>query len=124
MNNATHAEIFGTTTNPCPNWCTLPAGHGYDSEDNQTMYRGHEHEIGHLTGPSIGTGNRVSAYVAVESLEALRITDTGMHVEETDPPHIVLDTKDYGLSGPQAREVARMLVEAADRWDEFMNERS
>lgn len=48
MNNPTHEELFGTTVNPYPNWCILPAGHGYESYDAGAEYRSHEHEIGRI----------------------------------------------------------------------------
>jgi hypothetical protein len=32
MNNATHAEIFGATTNLCPNWCDVPPSHAGDHD--------------------------------------------------------------------------------------------
>jgi hypothetical protein len=114
--NTTHENIFGTTANPCPDWCTLPAGHGYDSQDGSGMFRGHEHSTGWLREPS-GDGT-VSMFVAIESLEALRSTGSGVHVEVVDPPHISLDSNDGNMSSRQAREVARMLLEAAAKLDE------
>jgi len=114
-----HERTFGTTTIPCPPWCTLSAGHGYDSEDNTGVFRSHERESGWLKEPSIGSGDaEVSVYVALGNLEALRTTVQGMQVEEVDPPHIVLDTNDNNMSSEHAREVARMLLQAADKLDE------
>lgn len=113
-----HADIFGTTTSPCPHWCTLPAGHGYDSEDTGgDILRSHEREVGWLQEPNLG-GCEVSVYVALASLERLRITSDGVHVDEVDPPHIVLDTNDNNMSSGHARQAARLLLQAAELLDE------
>ncbi len=63
-------ELCATTPiGPCPDWCTLPTGHGWDSVDHDgTLWSGHQ-------GPQFGFlscgGQEKSDAVGTVALEAI-----------------------------------------------------
>lgn len=89
----------------CPAWCTLPAGHPWDSTwPDGTVSRGHEGRTDSVTDPD---GDR--AYVSLSALErrghGVGRVGVSVHADAT-------------LTAPQARELAALLLAAADRLDE------
>lgn len=106
-----HADMFGTTTNPCPAWCTMPDGHGYDA----TGYppdgtpNAWEFRIHSCTIAAAGTGG-------VDVIQGEQLYSDGrveLQAPEINPP----ENGRENLTGPQARAVAVALVKAADLWD-------
>lgn len=80
-----HIEIFGTTTHPCPDWGTLPAGHGYDSTVIATdnlfrVHVGHGDDL-HIRGL---TGDR-DYTISVELEAGETATPDGRQVIEIQP---------------------------------------
>ncbi|MDN5798295.1 MAG: hypothetical protein L0H79_21455 [Intrasporangium sp.] len=110
-----HADIFGTTANPCPTWCELGAGHGYDTNDHEAEYRFHERSLGDINEP-IRDGGRLSVHVGIVASESLTLDESGTAVSVT-PACIVLDAPDSRLTSSQAVEAARLLLAAAERLD-------
>jgi hypothetical protein len=99
-----------STTNPCPAWCTRPAGHGYDSRsiEHGAPVRDHTIDSGHDTGASIAASGH----------------QTG-EGESVDTPTITVwvrgDAHDSEITAAEARDLARHLVEAADKLDGITN---
>jgi len=101
---------------PCPDWCTLRTGHGFDNfaPAEQGIFRYHERSIGHIEYTSYyGDARREDVRLVGEEHAA----GNDGPVTRTGRPY--LDSPEMnGLTGPQARELAAALVEAADLWDE------
>lgn len=97
----TAVETYPDVIPPCPSWCALPAGHGYDSydTDGRTHYRFH-------TAPEGGPGP------LVESMESY---NDGA-VTLTDPKVDVMQ-KTEALTAEEARSNAAQLLAAADLLD-------
>jgi len=101
-----------TTDAPCPWWCALPAGHGWDLQviGEPCLERAHQHLIGEITH---GNG---ALYIDVSVYERIVQYPSGVLGDVTgfpDPPAVSLsgDPAEY-LTGAQARACAAMLVEA------------
>lgn len=107
-----HTEIFGTTTNPCPTWCTLPAGHGYDSEDTTCVTRVHSRDFGDVAG----VYKEIAASVSLNAAE--NATHGDHRVLNLDEPLISVYSDGDEMTGPQAREMAAKLVAATDKLDQ------
>lgn len=101
------------TSLPCPPWCQLPAGHGFDAEYGGELHRSHEAATAdfRFTGPE---GAPINVSVRLLSIESAPEPDGP---PSTSPPVVYLDEAE-GLAGPQARQVAAALLDAADMWDE------
>jgi hypothetical protein len=96
---------------PCPDWCSLPAGHSYDSLTNEgLLLRFHE-------TASRGT-DAVSIILAAEETAT---TDQGPVVALAEPRfHLHADDvrpERTQLTGPELRQLAATLLDAADEWD-------
>lgn len=99
-----------TTTLPCPHWCTLPAGHRFHSLTHEgLLMRSHE-------GPDRSTANVAIGLVADETA----LSDQGP-VVTVEQPTVFVSTDDIvtpcRFTGPQLRQVAAGLLNAADEWD-------
>ena len=94
-----------TTSLPCPPWCSLPRGHGFDQADGDLLTRAHTAAEVELHGP---------ARVGVMALETA--ADTDGPVVSVMAPTIYIEA-DGDFTGPQAREIAAALLNAADAWD-------
>jgi len=107
-------KVDPPTTLPCPPWCAWPAGHGFDSIDpaDGTLWRSHERIIRDI---SRSTGVYLSQTEKAE-------TDQGPVLERT-PVEITANGGEC-LNGPEARQLAAALLDAADAWDAAVTERS
>jgi len=100
-----------TTTLPCPDWCVLPAGHGfYTLTDEGFLFRCHE-------GQDRSAPNVAIALVADETA----LSDQGP-VVTVEAPTVFVSTDDIiagnqRFTGPTLRMVAAALLDAADEWD-------
>lgn len=99
------------TTTPCPDWCDLPAGHGYDvdvpaSDGSGAYARFHSCTFGEDTGADITAWARAAWGAETEDLEfeGVNIWVNGTNIGPV-------------MSAPQARVLASHLLEAADRLD-------
>jgi len=102
----TNANGLPVVHRPCPSWCEMPAGHGWDSQDGPDIeMRVHALLIGEIDGGSSNV-----------SIEALEICTRGGASTFT-PTTITVDsrTSDAELTVAQARQLAALLVLAADR---------
>ncbi len=106
-----------TTTMPCPAWCTMRPGHGWESGDVDEECRGHERKIATVVGCVPGVYGFATVYVSLDAEETLTVDEHGA-TSTLSQVDISLDTNGNGMTGPQAREVAAALVEAADLWDQ------
>ncbi len=88
---------------PCPRWCGLPPGHGYDSVDhNGAMIRSHEMVVAESFGVA------VSLVQSETAGDQICTPDPELHVYAEDTP----------LTGSQARQLAGWLLIAAGEWEE------
>lgn len=98
---ALDAAVDAIKREPCPDWCTLPAGHRYDSvtglDLSEGVTRPHEH--------------RVSAEVAVFSDET-RAPDSTI---TTTAPRVMLSLRRGGedMTAERAYELGKTLRQAA-----------
>ena len=96
-----------TVNRPCPHWCELGYGHGWDAEDTAAdlAARGHGLIIGLIEGGRVG--------VSITNLE----TSHGEGPSTFTPVSIMVDAPPTGaeLSTWQARQLANLLLLAADR---------
>lgn len=91
---------------PCPHWCELPAGHGWDSEDLHGLVeiRGH--------GLTIGTTEGEQVFVSIGNLESSTVGD----VSTFSPVVITVDTASGAeLNQVQAKDLADLLNMAAEK---------
>lgn len=86
------------TTNPCPGWCELESGHGYDNE---------------LAEPDRTHRRSISEMVTVEQLEFLVMSADGIETRYTPPRAFVLTSSGEELDADQAEQIGRELIEAA-----------
>jgi hypothetical protein len=100
MNTNLRAALFGTADTPCPPWCTLPAGHGYDTADHTCVTRLHSRAFGD--------------HVALVAAENLTVDEGGGHIEQAAP---VIDLANMELTAAEARRLAAALLDAADVYD-------
>jgi hypothetical protein len=91
-----------TTTPPCPSWCTLPAGHGYDMTGDVLDGQPVEYLRTHVAE------ERVDAGAWLEQRE----TNAG-GVVTLDPPGIVVDVPSDDLTFDQALQLSRDVTAAA-----------
>lgn len=109
----TTTELLPRCAVPCPSWCACPAGHPYESDDSDgNGIRYHELEIGKTTSPD-RPRSRAKVTITAEAIEA---GDS----ERVDPAVVQVHGETFdgavgGLSALDARELADLLVEAADR---------
>jgi hypothetical protein len=93
---------------PCPEWCELPTGHSWDSEELGGLIesRGHGLTIGDVEGDA-------GAYVSIGNLESSTVGDASTFT----PVTITVDSRPSGpdLNPVQAQELADLLVLAAHR---------
>ncbi len=100
-----------TTSLPCPPWCSLPLGHGFHGYDPNTgeVIRGHSREM---------TNNAIEAAAAVSIDQEEHAAGDEGPLFDSGPVVIHLDAGTLGdLTGPQARQLAKELLDAADLWD-------
>ncbi len=119
----TYIDSTPSTTHPCPDWCTLPAGHGVDGTTRDgTVIRSHERAVARMeyphTIPGAMKGITHSWWVAIVRSDMLQ-TDDGP-VIEVEPVTITVSICDGdNWTAPQARQLAAALLDAADEWDEI-----
>jgi hypothetical protein len=105
MSNIMH--LTPDVDRPCPPWCELKAGHGWDSEDlgGLVEIRGH--------GLTLGTVDGASANVNIYNFESSTVGDASTF----SPVLIGVDDAPSGsdLNPGQARQLAALLVLAADQ---------
>jgi len=93
---------------PCPEWCELPTGHDWDSEELRGLIevRGHGLTIGSVKGDA-------GAYVSIQNFESSTVGDASTFT----PVTITVDSRPSGLdlNPVQAQELADLLVLAAHR---------
>jgi hypothetical protein len=93
--------ILPTIDRPCPEWCELPHGHGWDSEDLGGLIeiRGH--------GLTIGTVDGGSVSVSIYNLESSTVGDASTF----SPVVITVDSPPSGsdLNTGQAAQLADFL---------------
>jgi hypothetical protein len=95
-------------TLPCPWWCALPPGHGFDSVDPQGwLVRGHEYRYD-VPGSPVGATLGADEYA---------LPANGHVVPLLDVPFVLVSADYTQLTGPQARQLAMCLWRAADAWD-------
>ncbi len=114
----TYIDSTPITINPCPDWCTLPAGHGYDSRiiasDNLCRL--------HIVAGRDITTDRAAASVDIEALE--EASADGQQVLSITTPSLLVSGMLEGeaFGAVQARQLAAALLDAADRLDEITGE--
>jgi hypothetical protein len=103
-------ESYPQTIPPCPSWCTLPAGHGYDSIDyHGALVRSHACTFGYPVIASVElTQTETTAPCTSPDVASCAVCDPV--VPEL---HVYADE---ALTGPQARALAGWLLQAADAW--------
>ena len=113
-----------TTTHPCPNWCTEPPGHGYDSlvaNDNLCRIHARMGDDVHVAGLN---GDR-DYTVSVDLVAMETATPDGAYVLEITP--VALSISGYSEGGEfaaaSARQLAAALLNAADKYDEIAGAR-
>jgi hypothetical protein len=116
-----HAEVFHTTTNPCPFWCTEPTGHGYDSiTPDDDLSRIH---VGKLGGPVVvhwRINNGVRDYEVNVDIASMEIVTSDEKQLEITPATLSMDYQEGSeFDSAQARQLAAALLDAADRFDEI-----
>jgi hypothetical protein len=96
------------TVLPCPDWCTLPDGHGFASVDwTGNLWRQHSRDFGAGPGPCAElTMSEVAAGI-------------NGPVDPTATPEVGIwvNGADHELTGPQACALAGWLLQAATAWD-------
>ena len=99
------SNIMPDVDRPCPPWCELKAGHGWDSEDlgGLVEIRGH--------GLTLGTVDGASVSISIYNLESSTVGDDSTF----SPVVIMVDSPPSGsdLNPGQARQLAALLVLAA-----------
>lgn len=107
---------------PCPSWCQLPAGHGFDSTtfDNGHLARFHERPISSWKWTPRHSPQPQAASVAITAMEIAEGNDGP--VLECQPPTVSVTTDGLDVTGPQARQLAASLLDAADAWDAVVRE--
>ena len=102
--------MIGTVPS-CPDWCALPAGHGFD-RIGAGLSRFHRREVATVDTEEGGTG---AIRLNVECLES------GQHEQDVEQTPLSVCVYDYregdDLTGPEARQLAAALLNAADEWD-------
>ena len=117
-----HTDHTPTTTLPCPDWCTLPVGHGFDSlaeDGNGNLSRFDSRSIGpeNLTAGGVDGGRLETVSVSVEMLEVASPDES--RVIRTDSIYLAVAgyRENTELDSTQARQLAAALLNAADEWD-------
>ncbi|MDQ3628151.1 MAG: hypothetical protein M3419_04970 [Actinomycetota bacterium] len=117
MTNAPYAAKIDTTDLPCPDWCTLPTGHGFCSVgEHDTFLRYHECTFVAEYWTSDQQDRNVVLHVSIDMADSENAaTEAGPIIETTAP--LVYVEVGSGMTGPQTRELAAKLLEAAELWD-------
>lgn len=108
-----------TSMHPCPYWCTLPRGHGYDGQEAGTanLVRSHVGE-GHDTVLSGIAGSDHIVNVDLAAMETAS-PDGGRVLAVTPVELSVLGYREGdALDAAAARRLAAALLDGADRFDE------
>jgi hypothetical protein len=105
-----------TTTVDCPAWCTEPAGHPMEAETGGWPIRHHFREGAELQ--TLGYGGLPRDVAVCLSAIEIAASDIGPVLDMTD---LVIEISGYEegdpMTGPQARQLAAELLNAADEWD-------
>ena len=101
-----------TTPLPCPHWCEMPTGHGFGSKNAEGIHRGHQQGLGKTPASE---GRSVS--VDISSWETAT-ADDGPVLRHSAPEVGVYMREGEYLSAGQARDLAALLLQAADRLDQ------
>lgn len=109
--------VLPTTQLPCPCWCTLPPGHGFHDIDpgDGTVLRFHEHTLARFSWPHSYDSVTIKAGVELTQLERANADES--RLLQRYPVVITAYTEGEELTGPQARQLAAALLNAADAWD-------
>ena len=106
MHDTTNANGLPTVDRPCPHWCELPAGHGWDSgTECVDDSRGHGLTIGDVPGGHCG----VSIGTIEDSINGGPSTFTPVTIGVDSPP------SGSELTAVQAKDLADLLRQAVDR---------
>jgi len=106
-----------TTDLPCPDWCTLPTGHGFCSVgEHDTFLRYHEHSLLVEYWTSAQQDRNVTLHVSIDMSDSENAATEAGPIIETTAPLVYVEVSS-GMTGPQTRELAAKLLEAADLWD-------
>jgi len=99
---------------PCPSWCEEPAGHPFTSADLDAFTREHRCSVValHFTDDD---GSADTYTVEVAQIEQL---DRNDGARRQDPVSVEVYNALDSMTGPQARQLAAALLDAADAWDE------
>lgn len=102
MTDADGPYKWGPSSVPCPPWCSLPAGHSYESIDREGwLYRYHSPAEDEIGTPDV--------WVSVE--ERMRPTAGGPEVERS---HVSVHAADEDMSVDAARALSAAIARAAD----------
>lgn len=121
----TATPITSRTSNPCPSWCTEPAGHGYDCRPAGRPMRFHVGKVATLRPTLASPEDHAHICVSVTAAEVVLADGTA---PEMGPPSIWLHLDEVHISGAQdltaveARGLAAILNNAADRLDDLNND--
>jgi hypothetical protein len=99
------------TLAPCPPWCALPVGHGFD-QIGDDLHRFHRWEVASV---DTAEGGAAAISLTVESLESGQRTEAPTRTPLSVCVYGYLEGDD--LTGPEARKLAAALLNAADEWD-------
>ena len=95
------------TTNPCPEWCTQPAGHGYDAPAlaRDVLCREHTTDAGDPTSAAVcGFGYQSDGGGETVEMDGITVWVRGNAAQGE-------------ISAAEARELAASLLTAADKFD-------
>lgn len=110
-----------TSIHPCPPWCTETPGHGYDSRDpgNDTLIRFHTAQIGEaVVIAGVLDWREYTVPVSIDTMEVA--TPDGLQVLQLDAAQLTMGYDEGTVfTGEQARKLAALLLNAADRYDEI-----
>ncbi len=102
-------------TPPCPAWCIYGAAHAFEPSDDPTvMWRQHDHPVRWLQWSHVD-GGMPAVSVWMSQAEQSVAADGPIL---SRPVEIVIESSELTrLTGPQARQLAAGLIDAANLWD-------
>jgi hypothetical protein len=113
---ATGRVTFPTTQLPCPDWCTLPAGHPFDNDlKDGTLCRYHEARVGRAEDRSRHDREPLVDFVRVVADEFATADDGPVVL--TGDPHVEAGELAGDLTPHEARRMIAALTAAVDLCD-------